>query len=149
MTEVLNSDMKSATGGTWTERLENEFAATFNSKYGIAHNSGTSALHTCLLAAGVGEGDEVISPGLTVIMDTFATLYVGARPVYADINPETFNIDPESIRANITKKTKAIIVVHLYGLPADMKPIMEIASEKDLIVIEDDWRHGMFQLREQ
>ncbi len=135
--EVLRSDMKSATGGTWTERLEKEFARTFESKYGIAHNSGTSALHTCLLAAGVKQGDEIISPGLTVIMDTFATLYVQARPVYADINPDTFTIDPESIRKNITRKTKAIIVVHLYGLPADMEPIMEIAKEHDLTVIED------------
>jgi perosamine synthetase len=135
--EVLSSDMKSATGGTWTERLEKGFAKTFNSKYGIAHNSGTSALHTCLLAAGVQPGDEVISPGLTVIMDTFATLYVQAVPVYADINPETFTIDPESIRQSVTEKTKAIIVVHLYGLPADMNPIMEIAEEHGLIVIED------------
>lgn len=135
--EVLKSDMKSATGGTWTERLEKEFAKTFNSKYGIAHNSGTSALHTCLLAAGIKSGDEVISPGLTVIMDTFATLYTGATPIYADINHTTFNIDPESIRDRITKRTKAIIVVHLYGLPADMKPIMELAEEKDLVVIED------------
>lgn len=135
--EVLNSDMKSATGGTWTERLEKAFAKTFNSKYGIAHNSGTSALHTCLLAAGVKKGDEVISPGLTVIMDTFATLYVQARPVYADINPDTFTIDSESIKERITKETKAIIAVHLYGLPCDMSPIMEIAEENNLIVIED------------
>jgi len=135
--DVLRSNMKSATGGTWTERLETKFADRFHSRYGIAHNSGTSALHTCLLAAGVQPGDEVISPGLTVIMDTFATLYVGAKPVYADINPLTFNIDPESIRKNITKKTKVIIAVHLYGLPADMGQIMEIAEENDLIVIED------------
>ncbi len=135
--EVLRSDMKSATSGSFTERLEQEFSRKFGRMYGIAHNSGTSALHTCLRAAGVAPGDEVISPGLTVMMDTFATMFVGATPVYADIDPETFNIDPDCVRKAITDKTKAIIAVHLYGLPADMKPIMELVDGTDITVIED------------
>ena len=99
--EVLESDMKSATSGGWNQRLEKMFAKRFNRKYGIAHNSGTSALHSCLSAIGVGPGDEVISPALTVMMDTFATLHQNAIPVFADINPETFNVDPEDIKKEI------------------------------------------------
>lgn len=135
--EVLESDMKSATSGGWNQRLEKMFAKRFNRKYGIAHNSGTSALHSCLFAVGVGPGDEVISPALTVMMNTFATIHQNAIPVFADIDPKTFNIDPEDIRKKITSRTKAIIVVHLYGLPADMDTIMEIAEEKNIPIIED------------
>jgi perosamine synthetase len=121
----------------WTLRLEKAFASRFGVRYAIAHNSGTSALHSCLAAAGVGPGDEVISPAVTVIMDALATLYQNAVPVFADIDPNTFNVDPADIRKKITKRTKAIIPVSLYGLPADMDPIMEIAKEHNLIVIED------------
>lgn len=135
--QVLESDMKSATSGGWNQCLEKMFAKKFNRKYGIAHNSGTSALHSCLSAIGVGPGDEVISPALTVMMDAFATIHQNAVPVFADIDPDTFNIDPEDIRRKITPRTKAIIVVHLYGLPADMDIIMEISKEKNIPVIED------------
>lgn len=135
--EVLESDMKSATSGGWNQRLEKMFAKKFNSRYGISHNSGTSALHSCLNAVGVGPGDEVISPALTVMMDVFATIHQNAIPVFADIDPETFNVDPEDIRKKITSRTKAIIVVHLYGLPANMDTIMEISEEKNIPVIED------------
>lgn len=135
--KVLESDMKSATSGGWNHRLETMFAKRFNRRYGIAHNSGTSALHSCLSAIGVGPGDEVISPALTVMMDAFVTLHQNAIPVFADIDPETFNVDPEDIRRKITPRTKAIIAVHLYGLPADMGAIMEIAKEHDIPVIED------------
>lgn len=135
--DVLESDMKSATSGGWNQRLEKMFAERFSRKYGIAHNSGTSALHSCLSAIGVGPGDEVISPALTVMMDTFVTLYQNAIPVFADIDPDTFNVDPEDVKRKITKRTKAIIVVDLYGLPADIDPIMEIAEEKNIPVIED------------
>ena len=121
----------------WTYRLEKAFAEKFGVKYAVAHNSCTSALHTALAACSVGVWDEVISPGLTVIMDAFATMYTGARPVFADIDPDTFNIDPTDIQRKITKFTRAIVVVHLYGLPADMEPIMEIAKEHHLWVIED------------
>lgn len=136
--QVLESDERSGTSGGWNQRLEKQFAERFKMRFAIAHNSGTSALHTCLRAAGVGPGDEVISPALTVIMDAFATLYQGAVPVFADVDPETFNIDPKDIRNKITRRTKAIIGVSLYGVPVDIDPIMEIAAEKSLIVIEDD-----------
>lgn len=136
--QVLESDARSATIGGWNQSLEKQFATRFGVRYAIAHNSGTSALHTCLLAAGVGPGDEVISPALTVIMDAFATLYVDAVPVFADVDPDTFNIDPVDVRQRITPRTKAIITVSLYGLPADMDPIMQMAAEHNLVVIEDD-----------
>lgn len=135
---VLESDMKSATGGSWNKRLEQMFGKVFGVKYAIAHNSGTSALHSCLAALGVGAQDEVISPALTVIMNSFATVYQGALPVYADIDPDTFNIDPKDIARKITPRTKAIFTVSLYGLSADMDPIMDIASKHNIAVIEDN-----------
>lgn len=138
VTEVLESEMKSATGGSWNNRLEKMFAKKFNAKYAVAQNSGTSALHSCLSAAGVGPGDEVISPAITVIMNTLATLYQNAVPVYVDIDPETFNIDPKDIEKKITPRTKAIFTVSLYGLSPDMDPIMEIAKKHNLVVIEDN-----------
>jgi perosamine synthetase len=138
VSEVLRSDARSATIGGWTQRLERMFAGCFGVRYAIAHNSGTSGLDTCLRAAGIGSGDEVISPALTVIMDTFAILFQNATPVYADISPHTFNIDPEDVRRKITPRTKAIITVSLYGLSADMDPILTIAKENNLIVIEDN-----------
>jgi perosamine synthetase len=121
----------------WVQKFEKAFAARFNRGYAIAHNSGTSTLHTCLAAAGVGAGDEVISPAQTVIMNSFAILYQNAVPVYADIEEDTFNIDPEDIEKKITQRTKAIIAVHMHGLPADMDPIMNIAKKHNLYVIED------------
>ena len=121
----------------WTVRLEKMFAEKLGARYAIAHNSGTSALHSCLAAVGVGPGDEVISPAMTVIMDSLVTLHQNAVPVFADIDPDTFNIDPDDIRRKVTERTKAIVVVSLYGLPADMDPIMDIAREYDLAVIED------------
>tara|TARA_R110002020_G_scaffold464493_2_gene685239 strand:- start:13109 stop:14317 length:1209 start_codon:yes stop_codon:yes gene_type:complete len=135
---VLNSESWSSTAGTWCQTLEEKFADRFESKYAVAMNSGTSTLHAALEAVGVGAGDEVISPALTVIMDTTATIHANAVPVYADIDPNTFNIDPEDIERKITDKTKAIIAVSLYGLPCDMDRIMEIASRHGIAVIEDN-----------
>jgi perosamine synthetase len=136
--KVLEGESWSATGGSWTTNLEKEFAKKFGAKYAVAFNSGTSTLHAGLEAAGVGPGDEVISPALTVIMNTTATLYANAIPVYADIDPGTFNIDPKDVGRRITPKTKAIMVVSLYGLPADMDPILDLAKKYNLIVIEDN-----------
>lgn len=136
--KVLQAQSWSATGGSWNRALEQKFAHKFGVKYAVALNSGTSTLHAGLEAAGVGPGDEVISPALTVIMDTTATLHANAVPVYADINPDTFTIDPEDIERKITKKTKAIIPVAIYGLPADMDKIMAIAKKYSLAVIEDN-----------
>lgn len=135
--KVLNSEDPENKKNPWVKRFEKAFAEKFGVKYAIAHNSGTSTLHTCLAAAGVGAGDEVISPAQTVIMNTFVTLHQNAIPIYADIDPDTFNVDPQDIARKITKKTKAIIAVHMHGLPADMDPIMELARRHNLAVIED------------
>lgn len=135
---VLEGESWSPTGGSWTQTLEREFAIKFGMKYAVAFNSGTSTLHAALEAAGVGPGDEVISPAITVIMDTTATFHANAVPVYADIDPQTFNIDPNDIAKKITSKTKAVIPVSLYGLPPDMDPIIELAKKHNLVVIEDN-----------
>ncbi len=136
--KVLEAESWSATGGSWNQALEQEFASKFGVKYAVALNSGTSTLHAALEAVGVGPGDEVISPALTVIMDTTATLHANAVPVYADINPDTFTIDPSDLESKITKKTKVIITVAIYGLSPDMDKIMSIARKHKLVVIEDN-----------
>lgn len=136
--KVLEGESWSATGGSWTQTLEKEFAKKFGVRYAIAFNSGTSTLHAALEAAGVGPGDEVISPALTVIMDTTATLHANAIPVYADIKPDTFTMDPADLARKITPKTKAIIPVSLYGLPPDLDPIMDLAKKHKIAVIEDN-----------
>lgn len=136
--KVLNAESWSSNSGSWTGTLEKEFANKFNAKYAIAFNSGTSTMHAALLAAGIKAGDEVISPALTVIMNTSTTIHANAIPVYADVNPDTFTIDPVDIKRKITPKTKAIMVVSLYGLPCDMDPIMDIARKYNLFVLEDN-----------
>jgi len=123
--------------GPQVEAFERDFAAAHGAKEGIAVNSGTSALHVALLAAGVGAGDEVIAPSMTFTATAAAISYTGAKPVFADVDPTSFTIDPAQIEAKITPRTKAIIPVHLYGQSADMRPIMEIAERRGLIVIED------------
>jgi dTDP-4-amino-4,6-dideoxygalactose transaminase len=117
--------------------FEQEFAAYCGAADCIAVNSGTSALHLALLAAGVGPGDEVITVPFTFVASVAAILYTGARPVLVDIDPRSFTIDPAAIEAAITPRTKAILPVHLYGQPADMDPIMELARQHRLVVIED------------
>ena len=118
--------------------FEEEFAAfQCAGRHAVGTNSGTSALHLALLAAGVGAGDEAITTPFTFVATAAAILYTGARPVYVDIDPETYNLDPARIAAAITPRTKAIVPVHLFGHPADMDPIMEIARRHGLVVIED------------
>jgi dTDP-4-amino-4,6-dideoxygalactose transaminase len=117
--------------------FEQEFATYCGAAECIALNSGTSALHLALLAAGVGPGDEVITVPFTFVASVSAVTYAGARPVLVDIDPRTFTMDPAAIEAAITPRTKAILPVHLYGQTADMDPIMEIARRHGLIVIED------------
>jgi dTDP-4-amino-4,6-dideoxygalactose transaminase len=117
--------------------FENRFAAYCETNHCITVNSGTSALHLALLAAGVGPGDEVISVSMTFVATTAAILYAGARPVLVDVDPDTWTMDPALIEAAITPRTKAILPVHLHGLIADMDPIMEIARRHKLVVIED------------
>ncbi len=121
----------------WVQRFEEAFAEKVGSKYAIAVNSGTSGLHAALFAAGVGAGDEVIQPATTVVMDAYVTIHLGATPVFADIHRDTWNIDLRKIEEKISDKTKAIIVVSLYGLPVDIDPILEIAKKHKLLVIDD------------
>jgi dTDP-4-amino-4,6-dideoxygalactose transaminase len=117
--------------------FEQAFAAYCHASHALGLNSGTSALHLALLAAGVGPGDEVITTPFTFVATVAAIGYTGARAVFVDIDPRSFTIDPAQIEAAITPRTKAILPVHLYGQPADMDPIMAIAREHGLIVIED------------
>ena len=138
LTKVLEAESWSATGGSWTRELEMQYARLMNSKYAVAMNSGTATLHSALEAVGVGAGDEVISPALTVVMDTTATLHANAIPVYADIDAKTFNIDVEDVRRKITNRTKAIIAVALYGLPCDLEPLRSLADEAGVALIEDN-----------
>lgn len=123
--------------GHEVEAFENEFAAYCGVEHAVAVNSGTSALHLALLSAGIGAGDEVITTPMTFVATTAAILYVGATPVFVDIDPHTWNIDVKQIGAAVTPRTKAILPVHLHGLMVDMDPIVEIASRHGLIVIED------------
>ncbi|MDZ4721210.1 MAG: DegT/DnrJ/EryC1/StrS family aminotransferase [Roseiflexaceae bacterium] len=117
--------------------FEELFANYTNTSHALGVNTGTSALHLALLAAGIGRGDEVITTPFTFIATTSAIDYTGATPVFVDIDPQTYTIDPTKIEAAITPRTKAIVPIHLYGQPADMDPIMAIAKRHGLIVIED------------
>ena len=123
--------------GNEVQAFEEEFAAYAGAKYGIGVNSGTSALHLALLAAGIGPGDEVITVSCTFVATVAAIDYVGARPVFVDVEPRSLNIDVTQIEAAITQRTKAILPVHLHGQPADMDPILDIARRHNLVVIED------------
>ncbi|KPJ82051.1 MAG: erythromycin biosynthesis sensory transduction protein eryC1, partial [Gemmatimonas sp. SG8_23] len=117
--------------------LEEEAATYLGVKHGLGVASGTDALHLALRAAGIEPGDEVITTAFTFVGTVEAILYIGAIPIYADIDPVTFNIDPAAVEAVVTPRTKAILPVHLFGLPADMDAIMEIADRHGLAVIED------------
>jgi dTDP-4-amino-4,6-dideoxygalactose transaminase len=124
-------------GGYEVTALEQEFATYCGAQHGVAVNSGTSALHLALLAAGIQPGDEVITVPFTFYATAATIGYTGAIPVYVDIDPATLNIDVSKIEAAITPRTRAILPVHLYGQCADMDPILEIARRHNLIVIED------------
>jgi dTDP-4-amino-4,6-dideoxygalactose transaminase len=123
--------------GPEVSAFESEFAAYTGGSYSIGLNSGTSALHLAMLAAGIGPGDEVITVPFTFVATTAAIGYTGAKPVFVDIDPVSFTMDPSLVEAAITPRTKAIVPVHLYGQPADLDPIMEVARRHNLIVIED------------
>ncbi len=123
--------------------FEREFAGYCQASEAVAANSGTSALHLALLAAGIGAGDEVITVPFTFVATVSAIGYTGATPVFVDIEPDYFTMDPSKIEAAITPRTRALMPVHLYGQPADMDPILEIARRRGLTVIEDSAQaHG-------
>lgn len=135
VTEVLRSGWLGL--GPKTEQFEQEFAKFVGSRFAVALNSGTAALHLAMDILGVGPGDEVIVPSITFISTVHAVSYVGATPVFADIEKHTMNISPADIERKITDKTKAIIVVHMGGHPCDMDAIHEIAHSKGIKVVED------------
>lgn len=123
--------------GPNTKALEQEFAKYLGTKHAIGLNSGTDALHLALRALDIGKGDEVITVAFTFVATTESIEIVGATPVFVDIDPDTFNMDVTQIESKITPRTKAIMPVHLYGQPADMDVIMDIAKRHNLYVIED------------
>lgn len=133
--DVLKSDF--LTTGPKIAEFEQTVADYVGAKYAVAISNGTSALHAACFAAGIGPGDEVITTPLTFAASANCVLYCGGTPVFADVDPKTYNIDPEDIRRKITGRTKAIIAVHLAGQPCDMDAIHSIAREHGLIVIED------------
>jgi perosamine synthetase len=136
LTDALLSTWISSKG-LYINRLENEFSAYCGTEYGVAVSNGTVAIHLALVALGIGKGDEVIIPDLTFAATINAVLHCGATPVIVDIDHDSWCIDPEKISEAITQNTKAIIPVHVYGMPCEMDKIMAIANQHDLYVIED------------
>lgn len=133
--KVLKSDY--LTTGPAVEAFEKKVADYVGAKYAVAVSNGTAALHVACLAAGIGEGDEVITTPITFAASANCVLYCGGTPVFADIDPDTYNISPEELEKKITSRTKAIIPVHYTGQPCDMDAILEIAHKHDLLVVED------------
>lgn len=133
--DVLRSDF--ITCGPKVDEFEQSLAAYTGAKYAVAVSNGTAALHCACMAAGIGPGDEVITTPITFAASANCALYCGARPVFADIDPDTYNIDPESIRAHITSKTKAVVAVDFTGQAVKNKEIREICNEYGLVFIED------------
>ncbi len=133
--QVLDSGILAQ--GEHVAAFERAFADYIGVKHAVAVSSGTTALHLAMLAHGIGPGDEVITTPFTFIATANSVLYVGARSVFVDIEPDTFNVDPARIEEKITPRTKAILPVHLFGHPAEMDAIMEIAERHGLLVIED------------
>jgi perosamine synthetase len=136
--DVLRSEFKSSSGSRYTKKLESAFAKRFGVNYAISFVNGTATMHAALEAYGIGIGDEVIVPPLTMSATTFAVLQANATPVFADVDPDTFQICPESIRERITDRTKAIIPVALYGLTPEYDEINSIAKKRGIKVIEDN-----------
>src|SRR4030042_733544 len=133
--EVLDSGMIAQ--GPRVKAFEEAFASMCGVRNAVATASGTTALHVALLAAGIGKGGEVITSPFTFIASANSILYTGARPVFIDIGPITYNLNPELIETAITPKTKAILPIHLFGLSCDMDPIMALARMHGLVVVED------------
>jgi len=123
--------------GPIVKKFENQFAQWNGNKRAITTSNGTTALHLALVTLGIGKGDEVLIPNLTFISTANAVSYTGARPIMVDIEEESLGIDPEKAAEKITKKSKAIIPVHLYGHPAQMDEILDLAEDKNLVIIED------------
>jgi perosamine synthetase len=123
--------------GVFLDRFETGFAGFVGAKHGVGTCNGTVSIHLALVALGIGPGDEVIVPTFTYVASVNAITYTGATPVFVDSEMDTWNLDPALIEARITPRTRAIMVVHLYGHPADMDPIMDIARRHGVAVVED------------
>jgi perosamine synthetase len=134
--EAFDSGWISSTG-TFVARFEKEFSSYIGTRYGVTTSNGTAALHLALVSAGIGKGDEVIVPDLTFVSPANMVLLSGAKPVFADSNREYFGVDVDTVKQRLTNSTKAIIVVHLYGHPVDLAPIVELCDSRNLILIED------------
>ena len=126
-----------SSAGQYIEKFEKEFASFCGRRFGVSTTNGTTALHLSLLSLGIGKGDEVIMPDFTMVAPLFAVLYCNAMPVFVDVEEGTWNINPELIEKKITKNTKAIMPVHIYGHPAEMNAITRIANKYGLKIIED------------
>jgi perosamine synthetase len=136
--EVLDDGFGNRESAHMIGRFESTFAEKFGLRFAISHNSGTGTMLSCLLAAGVGPGDEVIVPACTMASTAMVVIQAGAVPVFADSDPHTFNIDPADVESKITEQTRAIIPVSLFGLPADFDAINGLAAQHGITVIEDD-----------
>ncbi len=144
--KVLRSGMLTSSlgAGPAVSEFEKNFAQLAGAKHAIAVNTGTAALHAAVMAVGVRQGDEVVLPSFTFVATAEAVALAGARPVFADIDPETYNLSPSAVEKAITKKTKAILPVDLYGFSADMEPLREIADKHGLALVEDAAQaHGL------
>lgn len=133
--EVAESTLYSQ--GPKVAEFERDFAEFVGAKHCVGVNSGTSALHLALIAAGVGSGDEVITVPMTFIATTWAVSYVGAQPVFVDVDPRTYNLDVDQVERQITRKTRAILPVHLYGQPVDLEPLLQLSEKYGIPLVED------------
>jgi perosamine synthetase len=136
VTDAIRSSWISSTG-PYVERFEEEFARLCGARAALSVCNGTAALHLALLALGAGAGDEIVVPSLTYIATANAVRYVGAEPVFADVDPATWCLDPEAVEAAVTSRSRGIVAVHLYGHPADMDALSAVASRHDLWIVED------------
>ena len=136
--DALNNSFETSKNSIYNNKLESAFASKFNSKFAIGHCNGTATLHVALMACGVGPGDEVIVPALTMSSTSIPVVLCGAIPVFADSDIDTFEISVDSIEKCITNKTKAIITVSLYGLAPDYDRLLEICKKKNIFLIEDN-----------
>jgi perosamine synthetase len=136
--DVLDHGFRTSAGDRYTRRLEAAFAAVVGVKYAIALANGTMTLHAALAAAGVGPGDEVIVPPLTMSSTAFSVLHAGATPIFADVDPGTWALDPASVEERITERTRAVMPVALFGLAPDLDELMAVAGRHGLFLLEDD-----------
>jgi len=138
MNEVLDDGFGNRESANMLKRFEEAFAAKFGVQYAISHNSGSGTLLACLMAAGVGPGDEVIVPTCTMAATAFVVIQCGAVPVFVDSDPDTFCMDPEDVERKISEYTRAIIPVSIFGMAPDFDRILALAKQRNLVVIEDD-----------